>query len=275
MPCKYFIRILSAGLVAIALSACVRSIPAMNLTEDSGKAALDEEALIDLIKCEIGFGASNAMYQFRNSTGRGADWIDGLEAKVSLKLTVDEKTSIGSGATYKDPRPAVTQFNYPVTESFSASLGLQASSQATAVETTGFSFAVSSLIKDYGGHKEGDCKTLADGRTVLNELRIPDFIMRKAFIADSAGLIGGDSELNPYATFNYDATFIVTYGGNINPVWTLVRITAITPGPLYSVVRTKTHNIVITFGQIGSAQAASVANANLIGQAVASALDRR
>lgn len=266
---------------ALCLSACVDSIPRMNLLEGSPQAYIDEENLIQLIKCEIGIGARKAIIQpqIRNSdlARPSALWMGNLSANVSLKITVDEKSSIAAGGSYNNYRPAVTQFNYDLQEYFKLGVGVQASSQATAIETTGFSFSVSSLMSLYTqAEKEHvPCSKLAGGKPIVSELGIQDFLRRKALLAGSAGLIGDDSTNSPYTTFVYDASFIVTYGGSINPMWTLVQLTAISPGPLYNLVRTKTHNITITFGQIDSPQTAVVANANLVGQAVASALERR
>lgn len=263
------------------LGACVNSIPQMNLMEGSPQAYIDEENLVQLIKCEVGTGAEEALHQpaLQNSpfARTSAEWLRNLSANVSLKITVDEKSSVNVGGSYNDYRPAVTQFNYSVQESFKLGLGVQASSQATAIETTGFSFPVATLMSLYARAQAEHvpCNQLAGGKPIVSELGIPDFLRRKALLAASAGLIGDDSASYPYTTFVYEASFIVTYGGSINPLWTLVQLTAIAPGPLYNLVRTKTHNVTITFGPIDSPQTAAVANANLVGQAVASALERR
>jgi hypothetical protein len=80
------------------------------------------------------------------------------------------------------------------------------------------------------------------------------------------------------------------YGGNITPTWKFVRVSGSTNSPFYAATRTRTQDVAITLGPftpageevspgvvapspgVISAEAQAVHNANLIGQAVAAAI---
>jgi len=242
---------------------------------------LEEVELIQLIRCELTYGVQNVLKTFPKGTdklkGYHVEWLRDWEAKLSLKVTVDEKSSLAPGATYKEPlRNAVTHFNVTVPQMASASIGLKASSQATRVETIGFSYTFGDLLKDRENLpelKKGDCEEQIAHKVVVSDFKIADFLLNKAYVANHTDTVINRSGESPYSTFSYDVTFAVTYGGSATPIWNLIHVTASSNSPFYEAVRTKTHNLTITLGKVGSGQAAAVANANLIGQAVARALE--
>ncbi|RVB79837.1 MULTISPECIES: hypothetical protein [unclassified Mesorhizobium] len=265
----------------LPLLGCGTTIPNMTTSyprEGDGE-RLEEVELVQLIKCELHYGVQEALAAFPANqdelSGYDVEWLRNWEAKMSLKITVDEKSTLMPGLTYKLPlHTAVSQFNVPTPQNFSASIGLQASSQGTRSETIGFSYKFADLLKE-PELNENSCKSQIKNKIVLNNLKIPEFIFNKAYVANHTDAVVQRDGESPYSTFSDDITFIVTYGGNVTPVWNLLQVTANSTSPLYNSVRTKTHNLTITLGKVGSAQAAAVANANLIGQAVARALNNR
>lgn len=265
-------------LLSVSLTACGTVVPDMVAFSPPMQGAIEDTELIQLIRCELHFGVQDALEQFskeKGTGGHGVEWLRGWEAKISLKITVDEKGGFAPGITYKEPlRNALTFFNAPVSQSFSAAVGLQASSQATRTETIGFSYRFEDLLAE-GRLERDSCKTQIRNKVVVNDLKIADFITNKAYIANHTDTVINNGVESPYSTFSNDLTFIITYGGNVTPVWNLIRVTASSNSPLYSAVRAKTHNLSITLGKTGSGQAAAVANASLIGQAVARAIDSR
>ncbi|GLS30556.1 hypothetical protein GCM10007937_22640 [Mesorhizobium albiziae] len=240
---------------------------------------IEEVELIQLIRCELHYGVQQALDAFPKTeepnTGYNLEWLRDWESKLSLKITVDERSTLSPGVTYKEPlRNAVSQFQTTIPQNFSASVGLHSSAQATRVETIGFSYKFADLLAE-GRLKKGDCQKRIRNKVIVSDFKIGDFLMTKAFVANHTDAVVQNGEDSPYSTFTYDTTFIITYGGNITPVWNLIHITANSTSPLYNAVRSKTHNLTMTLGRVGSSQAAAVANANLIGQAVARALDDR
>jgi hypothetical protein len=263
--------------ITMLVGGCGTAIPDMTITGPPEKEGLEEISLIQLIECELHLGVQNALDRFSapGNDGHGVEWLRDWEAKLSLKVTVDEKGSFTPAVTYKDPlRTIVTQFSGSISQSFSASVGLQASSQATRSETIGFSYKFADLLAK-PRLQQDSCKKLLRTKIVLNDLKIPDFIMNKALVANHTDTVINKGGESPYSTFTDDITFIVVYGGSVNPVWNLIHVTANANSPLYNAVRTKTHNLTITLGKVGSVQAANVNNAKLIGQAVAEALENR
>lgn len=260
----------------VALSGCGTAIPNMNAIQPNSAEIFEEIELVQLIKCELHYGVQQSLARFSapGNTGHGVEWLRNWGAKVSLKVTVDEKGSANLGTTYKRVfSDGLTYFENTVDRSFIGTAGLQASSQATRSETIGFSYAFADLLKE-GQLEKGDCQRQIKNKVVVSDLKIAEFIQNKAFVANHADAVTTKTGQPPYSTFSEDITFIVTYGGSLNPVWTLtnVNLGAASP-PLLNAIRTKTHNVTLTLGDPKSGQTAAVENANLIGQAVRDALD--
>ncbi|TAY17124.1 hypothetical protein ELH91_10265 [Rhizobium leguminosarum] len=65
---------------------------------------------------------------------------------MSLKVTVDDKSSFAPGVTYTEPmKNAISHYNVTYGQNFSLSAGLQASSQATRTETVGYAVPFNSF----------------------------------------------------------------------------------------------------------------------------------
>jgi hypothetical protein len=121
---------------------------------------------------------------------------------------------------------------------------------------------------------------------VHSDLKIGQFIANKAFIAIAPGTVAASKKtaaskaVSPFNIFNYEAEFIVTYGGNITPMWKFTRITADPSSPFFNATRSRTHDVTITMspaqmtptgGVQVSPEAQVVHSAALIGQAVGAA----
>ena len=260
--------------------------------------SLDESQLASQIKCEIREGVRNALNKIpaKGPTGgRSVDWLNDWQAKVSMKLTVDEKAALNPGVTFSTPlRNAVSHFstngNVTTQQLFSTAVGLQASSDATRVETIGYTYNFANLLTEQATNCYHASQTL-----ILSDLKIGDFILNKVAIANNPSVLYADDEkpkpeetktkpakkqnkqanslgASPFTTFTYEVTFVVVYGGNVTPTWKLVDITANNNSPLFNATRTRTHDVLITLGKIGSDDAANAHQAQLIGQAVATAI---
>jgi hypothetical protein len=60
---------------------------------------------------------------------------------------------------------------------------------------------------------------------------------------------GGAGKSAKYDVYSYDVKFVVVTSGGVNPVWKLVNINAGNGNlPLVNAGRTRTHELVLTFG---------------------------
>ncbi|MGO8049825.1 hypothetical protein [Rhizobium leguminosarum] len=274
---KYFTAVLLIGL--FPLGSCGTSIPDMqDIGQSRGDGVLSEIELVQLIRCELHVGVTKAIEQYGTKSKakfpNPVDWLATWQAKVSLKVTVDDKSSFSPGVSYTEPmKNAVSHYNVTYGQNFSLSAGLQASSQTTRVETVAYTVP----FKDFSDvtlPPGGDCRNQIENKVVLSDLKIDDFILAKAQMAAQPDVVSNKPG-SPYSAFNDQLSFIVTYSGNITPVWNLMRITANADSPLYYATRTRTHDLTITLGAPDDSEAVAVHNAELIGQAVASALRNR
>jgi hypothetical protein len=249
--------------LGIALGGCGFHVPEMQeWYEPEEQQKITENLIINHIKCELQKGVDAAVDKYSlpgQRSGYRAEWIKSWLATVTLKLSVEEKSSLS---------PSISWVRSWTNTSFNLGAGLHATAQATRVETIAFTYPLRQL-RLTKGRIQGECP---DARVIASDLKIAQFIDRKVFLSTVPGTIVG-----PYSAFNYQVTFVVVYGGNATPTWKLVDITANPNAPFVDVSRTRTHDITITFappGDKAAQEAAALHNAALIGQAVASAIRR-
>jgi hypothetical protein len=270
---------------AVAVSGCGLRVPSLqNYGNDIPAEKADENLIINQLKCEIHQGIYSTVYDPNfyppsSTTGKSPDWLLTWGAKVSLVLTADEKGSFNPGLSYKNPFQKMGTFA-------SVSGGLQSSAEAQRKETIAVTYAFSDLMKE--ALSPNGC---SDGHGVLihSDLRIGEFISNKIFLTRVPGTIPGepksiDASSKPLimSAFSDEITFILTYGGSVTPSWNFVRLSVDPTSPLLSATRTKTQYVTITLGPVApssptqaaklEAEADELNNANLIGHAVATAL---
>jgi hypothetical protein len=276
---------MSSQVVALSalafVSGCGANIPDMApLGYSSLQQTFTEIDLVNRIKCEIHLGVQDALEVWAKggpAGGNGVEWLKKWQAKISLKLTVDDTTTLKPGLSVTDPmHNVISHFavggNVTSPQSFSLGLGLQASAKSTRVETLAFTFHIADLLAY--DPLPSDAKTCdGHGRVpIVGSLKIDEFIVRKAGMAASPDTVPNDGIISPFTVFSDQVTFVVTFGGNVTPVWKLVHLTANTSSPFLEAVRTRTHDVTITMAPINSTEVAAVYQAALTGQAVAAAL---
>ena len=253
---------------------------------------LDEIAVAGEVQCEIHKGVQDALDKFPNA-GRKLDWIKTWVAKVTMKLTVDEKSSLNPNASFTQPlRNAVSYFktggNVTTPQLFTAAVGLQASADATRVETIGYTLNFSDWFgPDVKHTRENPCQPQSSV-LIESELKIDEFILNKVIISQDDGILQGvrndpvgskaakpkadKKSSSPFTAFSDEITFVVVYGGSLTPTWKLVNVTGIANSPFFNATRTRTNDITIAMGPPNSDEVTAVHNAQLIGQAVATAI---
>lgn len=264
------------------LTGCVAAIPDMApMGQTTLQETFREIDLVNHIKCEILLGVRDALKTWSKeggNGGNGVEWLKDWQAKVSLKLTVDDTGSLNAGVAIVDPmHNVISTFskggNVTSSQSFTAGLGLQASTQATRAETLAFTYNLDDLLTyDYLPKDAKNCT--GQGKVpIVGSLKINEFIVAKAGLAANPDTVPNNGITSPFTVFSDQVTFIVTTGGSLNPVWKLVHFSGNNGNnPLFNAVRKRTQDVTITMGPKNSADVAAVYTANLTGQAVAAAI---
>jgi len=251
----------------------------------------DENVIVNQVKCEIHLGVQEADAAYGNDRRKPNNiaWLDNYVAKVTFKITLDEKGAVAPGISYVNPWPS-SVITFPgaasvtVSRMFSLGAGASLSSEAQRIETLGFTYKISDLLAE--GPITPPCSN-EQGILIHSDLKIPDFILNKAYIARVPGSVTEarasptPANSSPFNAFNYEVSFAVMYGGNATPSWKFVRVTDNPTSPFFSSSRSRTHDVTITMGPPGppangtpqlSQDGQAIHNAAMIGQAVAAAL---
>lgn len=237
--------------------------------------------LVNHIKCEIHLGTREALRVWKKggpAGGNGVEWLRDWQAKISLKLTVDDTGGFNPAIAIVDPmHNVISTFskggNVTSPQSFTMGLGMTSSTQATRVETIAFTFNLSDLLK-YDPLPDDATSCEGHGRVpILGSLKLNDFIVGKAGMAASPDTIPNSGTISPFTVFSDQVTFVVTVSGNVNPAWKLVHFGGQTGNnQLLTAMRKRTQDVTLTMGPKNSAEVSAVYTANLTGQAVAAAI---
>ncbi|UDL87315.1 hypothetical protein LGH82_19190 [Mesorhizobium sp. PAMC28654] len=207
-------------------------------------------------------------------------------AQVSLSLQVDESTALNPGVSITQPlKNATTVFsNGTVTspQSFSLGLGGVLSSTATRIDKFdpyySIAFLKTPMTKDSVCHPEND-PFLKNHETpssssplIQSDLGIEKWLTEAMFT--NSALPSHDSAGSPNNvkpdTVGIEIKFVIVSSGNVTPTWKLVKFTGSNGNlPLFSVGRTRTHDLIITIGP-SNQKTANTHLASQIGQAVSS-----
>jgi hypothetical protein len=281
---RSLLLLLMIGLAG-ALNGCGLFVPDMQNFGGDQKEGADENTILNHIKCEIHAGVQTALYEpwfFPYDPTKGyksVDWLRGWGAKVSYVLTVDEKSQLNPGLSWRNPLGPVGTFQ-------SISGGLQTSAEAQRKETGAVTYAFADLLNE--APITDGCAD-QNGFLIHSNLRIAEFIANKIFTTRVPGTVPNkpvsvDPSSKPQVlnAFSDEITFTVTYGGSITPSWTFVRLSVNPTSPLFAATRFKIQYVSITVAAVTPSTPTTAAviypegqfidSANLIGHAVASSL---
>lgn len=263
---------LPAALAALSTSGCGATVPSMMITGDHDHAtAYFVNKVVDHVKSEIGCAVTRVIdydkqVAAQNKSKRRIAWLDGWSAKMQLKLTVDEKTTLTPGASLTAllPNAATHVGGATITtpQSFSMGLGGQLSSDATRIDTSDYTFDLASDFL-HNSQYAGNSPTCSKYTGVLTDgdLQIYDFLDSRTFpyeISTNAGATQ-NVDLKAPSTLQTDITFVVAASGNVTPTWKFVAVTANTNNPLLNSGRTQTDDILLTLGPTAPGGGASQA----------------
>lgn len=195
---------------------------------------------------------------------------NGGVAKVTLMLTVDEKTTIAPGLSASAFRPNnVTVFksgNIVTSQQFSLGIGASGSVDANRQITTDYTFSiVDDLLswKPAGGgfdtasncdEETGAVKEPRVGAMIEGDLKIADsfYDLVIPYLARGAGKPITQTE--PPDTLQTTIIFTLNGSGTASPFWKLVPVSyGSSSTPFLTAARNSTDEVIVTFGPAGSA----------------------
>ncbi|HEY5777911.1 MAG TPA: hypothetical protein VIT00_04190 [Terrimicrobiaceae bacterium] len=171
----------------------------------------------------------------------------GWAAQVSLSLQADEASAVSPGASFINPiNPLRTS------QSFTFGLGGSLSSQGTRESKFG-SYWELDRLQSKSENPCGSEERQEQGSSLLlvNELGITewfvDSLRSRNFLPSSEGTKGDPFYKQDF--LSYRVKFVVISSGSATPTWKMVHLTSGNGGlPLVTANRTRTHELLLTFG---------------------------
>lgn len=166
-------------------------------------------------------------------------------AQVTLDLQVDETGATNPGVTFVQPLTAM--------QSTSTGVSATLSSQGTREDKFGSYWSLDKL-KYVPGNSCYDPKRSEEGSSLLleSDLRISEWLHDALFLEGqlpSSDLTKKADSVYKQDFLSYHVKFVVITNGSVNPVWKLTRLTTGNGSlPLLSANRTRTHDLLVTFG---------------------------
>jgi hypothetical protein len=186
---------------------------------------------------------------------RGAGILPtGWAVQTTLDLQVDETGSLNPGVTFIDPMAA--------SQTFSVGLGGVLSSASTREDKYGSYWDLDKLQSRTGNPCRPKGEQVAGSSLLLSELGITEWLIdslkARDFLPSSAGVKGDPFFKQDF--LSYHIKFVVVSSGGVTPTWKLVRISTGNGGlPLIGVGRTRSHDLLLTFGPTFKAGAPNLA----------------
>ena len=229
---------LIAATAMIALCGCGTYVPSIQEYGESERGTrlssggLLEYRIKDRVYCEV----VEAAVESRDAQMLPAGWA----AQVTLDMQVDEIGAVNPGISLIRPIDAVQTFTFGV--------GATLSSQGTREDKFGSYWNLDRLKKPCPGAKSyrGSSLLLQGDLGIVQWLK--DSLATEQLIPSSDLSKQSDSVFKQ-DFLSYHVKFIVITNGNATPTWKLVRLaTGNGALPLASVSRTRTHDLLVTFG---------------------------
>lgn len=251
--------------IVLMLGGCGTYVPEIQeqiIPGDQAAGQLFVQAIVRSIHCEIkdavtsviGYEDEDAKKFHRPSQ---ADWLLDWGAQMQITLTVDEQSSFSPSGLY-------SPMNI-----FSFLGGASASSEATRTETLSYFYPVKDLYYSHACLNPTDIADSHSNNHPTGSLLIQsDLKLTEWLLGVVTGELTGDISLanptpanNPIAknAITHEVTFKVITSGNITPMWKLVHATITPSPPLFMASRTRTHDLLITFGPNNQGQLATPA----------------
>lgn len=236
-----------------------------------------ENLVVSHIDCELEKGLFEA-HVLPNSA-----WLENWGVEVTLAITADELNQLNPSASFIQPIGTAASM-----QSFTFGLGANGSAHSTRLETIAYTLSTAKLLKNAQqraarNHGVVSCATDQNGVMIQSDLKINQFIYDKVSIEPEELSSAKNPYWPPLNTFQDVITFVIAFGGNVNPVWKFTRVSVDPNSTLASFTRTKTNTLTITFGPYSppsakgpatlSASAENLHTAAVFGSATASSIN--
>lgn len=179
---------------------------------------------------------------------------DSYGVQMQISLTVTESSALNPSVTYNDTLLNAITHGVTVGQSFNLTGAATASSTATRTDTS-YSYYNVGRISRPGANVWCDAPLDLHGSSPLlkSDLGIEDYLRvavpGAALLPSSTMAKGGAGKTAKLDVFSYEIQFIVVSNGSINPTWKLLNVSANTGSlPLVNAGRTRTHDLILTFG---------------------------
>lgn len=248
----------AVAVVSLSLHGCGIAVPQIGEAWESVAVTSDMEYRIKAnIYCELLGALDYARATYRIGGISGVPAIpDDYGVQVQISLTVDETSALNAGATYNETlrNAAVHAINVP--QMFTLSAGGTLSSTATRVDTSYTYYNVGKLANRHGFKTfcETDPPDLSGSSPLLrSDLGIKDYLSAAlkgaAVLHSSTPAKGGAGKSAKLDVYSYEIKFLIVSNGSVTPTWKLVNITSGFGNlPWVSTGRTRTHDLILTFG---------------------------
>jgi hypothetical protein len=237
---------LAVFLTVIFTSGCGLHTPEVVISNgDPNSASILVNKIVNHVRCELKYAVRYTVwYDTQNALiqpdhKRRVPWIDKWGAKLALKLTLKEKSSVSPGVSLINP--------LSMGQSYTTGLGGSASSQATRTVNLDFFYDFSSefLGKDFDS-RVAPKKCNPPGNSLIDgDLKIAEFVDMATF---PYYLPGNVSAKMPDAT-SQEIEFVIAADANLTPTWKLIRVS--TSGGstgMFDVNRTSTNDVIVSIG---------------------------
>jgi hypothetical protein len=176
-------------------------------------------------------------YAVKSQTKLPPNWA----VQMTLDLQVEETGALNPGLSFIMP--------YNPSESFTLGLGASLSSQATREDKFGSYWDLDRLKAQFTRECDDVHTIRGSSPLITNDLGLTQWLtdsLENNWSIPSS--IQGKDNVFDQDSLTYHVRFVVITSGTIDPTWKLVRFTNNSSSALGSVNRTRTHDVLLTFG---------------------------
>jgi hypothetical protein len=174
--------------------------------------------------------------------------------QMQLTLTVDETGSLNPNLAFNDVLSPVKFLGSLVPQSVTINAAGSLSSQATRVDTSYSYYDVDKIAApDANKFCDGNIDRHGSSPLLRSDLGILQYLSTAmepaAVFHSSAAPKSGSAKTAKIDVYSYEIKFVVVTTGSVNPVYKLVNLSGQTGAqPFITQGRTRTHDLVLTFG---------------------------
>lgn len=232
-------------MVAAGLSGCGTYVPEIqDFPASPAQGQLLVQSIVQNVTCEV----QNAVYDVINDDKndfrtkaipqRLTSWLDNWGVQITLNLTVDETGSVNPTVAWLPPSP--------VTAIFNLNAGGTLSAASTRIDKLHSFYSVPELVAR---------RCSADSRPgglflMQSDLKLKEWLLDNVMEAGTGEVSYPAKPNGPFKqdVISHEVKFVVVSSGNVTPGWKLKRVSVDQSGSLLSAGRTRTHDLLITFG---------------------------